>query len=433
MLRDSELRSLTHRVIPGGAHTYSKGDDQFPSNAPRYIEKGEGCYVWGDDNKRYLDWTMGLRSVSLGYGIEEVNDAVIKQIYKGANFCRPSYLETELALKILELIPNGQMVKFAKNGSSVTTAATKLARAYTGRDYIALCKNHPFFSYDDWFIGTTLSNRGVPKSISDLSQTFNYNDIASLEKLFLDYPNKIAAVILEPATTEHPSNNFLSEVRNLCEKNGAVLIFDEMITGFRWHLNGAQTYYDVIPDLSTFGKGIANGFSLAALVGKREIMELGDIFHSQKRVFLLSTTHGAENHSLAAALATLNFFKEKEVVSHMWKMGGRLIEGINQVVKEFGLEKYFSIGGIDCSPYYVCKDKNGNNSFEFRTLFLQEMVKEGILINYIAPSYSHSQDTIDFTVSAVRKALKVYKMALDKGVKHYLLGPAIKPVFREYN
>lgn len=285
--QSSQARSQTdpHCIIPGGAHTNSKGDDQFPENAPRYLERGEGCYVWDDRDRQFIDWTMGLRTVSLGYGVPEILNAAIEQIRKGSNFGRPSSIERNTAEELLSFLSHGDMIKFAKNGSTVTTAAVKLARAFTGRTHVALCKDHPFFSYDDWFIGTTACNSGVPPQISELSLCFRYNDIQSLENLFQRYPNQIAAVILEPATIEHPKNNFLHQVKSLCHQFGAIFILDEMITGFRWHNGGGQSYYNIEADLSTFGKALGNGFSVAALVGKKELMELGGLKHSQPRVF----------------------------------------------------------------------------------------------------------------------------------------------------
>src|ERR1051326_1860559 len=288
-----------HRLIPGGAHTYSRGDDQYPENAPAILERGKGAYVWDPDGNKFLDYGLGLRSVTLGYDHDSVSEAAIKEIHKGNNLTRASVTELTAAELITELIPCAEMVKFGKNGSTVTSAAIKLSRAYTGRKYVALCAEHPFFSYDDWFIGTTPMQKGIQTEESSLSLKFHYNDIASLEKLFSEHSNEIACVILEPATFVPPKDNFLHKIKELCKKNGTVFILDEMITGFRWHLQGAQKYFDVQPDLSTFGKGMANGFPLSALVGKKEIMNLGGIMkEGAERVFLISTTHGSEMSSL---------------------------------------------------------------------------------------------------------------------------------------
>lgn len=423
----------THTLIPGGAHTYSKGDDQFPANAPRYLERGDGARVWDRDGTEYLDWCMGLRAVTLGYRYEPVINAAIEQIWKGSNFGRPSFIETELAEDLIALIPSAEMVKFAKNGSTVTTAAVKLARAYTGRDLVAFCKDHPFYSYDDWFIGATAVPAGVPQAIRNLSLSFRYNDLPSLERLFVDYPGQIACVILEPVTTEAPRDDFLRKVQEQCRAHGTVFILDEMITGFRYHLNGAQTAFGVRPDLATFGKGMGNGFSVAALVGRREIMELGGLHHGKPRVFLISTTHGAENHSLAAARVVIRTFREQDVIAHMWRIGDLLVRGLNEAAKDAGIERHFRAVGFPCNPTYIVADETGNSSAGLRTLFVQEMVKAGVLIPYIAPSFAHTDADVARTVDAARATMPTLVRALDIGWQRLLVGPPVKPVFREKN
>lgn len=426
-------RSHTHDLIPGGAHTYSKGDDQFPANAPQYLERGAGAHVWDDKGRQFLDWTMGLRTMTLGYGYPGINEAAIEQIHRGNNFGRPSYIETEAAAELIDLIPTADMVKFAKNGSTVTTAAVKLARAYTGRDKVLFCREHPFFSYDNWFIGTTTCDGGIPEAGRGLSIPFHYNDLGSVERAFAENPGTIACLIMEAASSEEPREGFLKGVQDLCRANGAVFILDEMITGFRWHLNGAQTFFGLRPDLTTFGKGIANGFSVSALVGRRDIMELGGLFHDKKRVFLISTTHGAENCSLAAMRASLRVYRSKPVIEHIWKIGSQLIAGLNNAAREAGLGEYFRAYGFPCSPYFACKDATGTASLELRTLFLQELVRNGVLANYLAPSFSHQEADVDKTVAAARKAFLVYARALDEGWEAHLDGPVIRPVFRPYN
>jgi glutamate-1-semialdehyde 2,1-aminomutase len=434
MTRPTDNRTaLTHSLIPGGAHTYSKGDDQFPANAPRYLERGVGARVWDDLGNGFIDWTMGLRSMSLGYGIEPVIEAAVAQIRRGSNFGRPSFIETEYAGKLVELFPSAEMVKFAKNGSTVTSAAVKLARAYTGRDYVAFCKDHPFFSYDDWFIGTTACDAGIPSAFGAYSLPFRYNDLRSLEFQFETHPQGIACVIMEAATGGPPSEGFLLGVQALCRKYGAMFILDEMITGFRWHLNGAQTFYGLDPDMATFGKGMANGFAVAALVGRREVMDLGGIHHDRGRVFLISTTHGAENHALAAGMATVDFYRQNPVIEHIWSVGARVIEGLNALAREAGIDAYFEASGYPCSPGYVTRDKDGNVSLALRTLVLQEMAKKGIIFNYLAPSWSHGEDEINATLEAARSVLATYRNALVDGVERFLEGPAIKPVFRKFN
>lgn len=423
-----------NNVIPGGAHTYSRGDDQYPANAPQLFKRGEGAYLYTPEGEKFLDYGMALRAVTLGYGEKDVADAAIQEIWNGNNLTRASFIELQAAELLVDLIPSVDMVKFAKNGSNVTTAAVKIARAYTGRKYIVRCFEHPFFSFDDWFIGDTPLKKGIPEEFYNLTLNFHYNDIDSLAVLFDQYPNQIAGVILEPAASNHPKENFLCQVKELCHKNGSLFILDEMITGFRWHLQGAQVYYNVEPDLCTFGKGMANGFSVCALAGKREFMKIGGIKEEgAERVFLTSTTHGAEMCGLGAFIKTVEFYKANSVIDHLWSYGEKLIAGMNNIAKELGIQDYFEATGVPCSPNYITKDRTGNASLSFRTLFSQEMIKNGVLMPWIAISYAHQENELNFTMNAVKKALQIYAKALNEGVDKYLVGPAIKPVFRTFN
>lgn len=428
-------RLKRNELIPGGTHTYSKGDDQYPSTAPCYIERGEGAYIWDECGKKYLDWGMGLRAVSLGHAYPAVTKAAINQMRNGSNFNRPSHLEEELAELLVNLIPSFEMVKFAKNGSTVTTAALKLARAYTGRKYIAYCADHPFFSYDDWFIGTTICNSGIPEEHYKYSLGFRYNQISTLEELFKQYPNEIAAVILEPVTTELPRDGFLQKVRELCHENGAVLIFDEMITGFRWHLQGAQTYFDVMPDLTTFGKGIGNGFAVAVLGGRRDILELGGLEHRQRKVFLISTTHGAELHALAAAKRTIEIMQEQDVVGHMHAIGESLISGIQGLIGQFALKEKVNISGFSSHFNLNFQFSEGINPYALRTLFLQELCRGNVLLPYAAPSYSHTQSDVSATLEVMSRSFAKLREVYEypQMIDELLEGPVIKPVFRAFN
>jgi len=443
------------RVIPGGAHTYSRGFDQFPSNAPHILVRGMGAYVWDADGRRYLDYGMALRSVTLGYANSRVSEAAYAEILKGNNLTRASLTELEAAELITGLIPSAEMVKFAKNGSNVTTAAVKVARAYTGRRLVCIPRQHPFFSYDDWFIGTTPVKRGIPPEHFVNTKLFDYGEIGSLRSLFSEFPDQIAAVMLEPATTHSPCdgrcdrgfsyesqcascpNNqriFLQEVAQICRANGALLVFDEMITGFRWDLRGAQEFFGVRPDLSTFGKAMANGFSVAALTGRREVMEVGSISEpGAERTFLLSTTHGGEMCGLGAFLETVRVYQDEDVCRHLWSYGARLKSGILAVAEDAGVAEYFSIAGPPISMTFVAKDREGTSSPEFRTLFLQEMLRQGVQIPWIAVSLAHGERELEITLDAASKALNVYARALTDGPLKHLEGSAVKPVFRRYN
>lgn len=430
---NKEYQLKAHKYIPAGAHTYSRADDGYPTNAPPILERGKDAAVWDLEGNRYLDYGMALRAVTVGYDFDRISQAAIEQIHNGNNLTRASKIEIEAAEMLCNLMPWVDMVKFAKNGSTVTTAALKLARAYTGRKYIAKCAQHPFFSFDDWFIGDTIVDAGVPAEHKSLTLNFSYNDPESLEKLFTQYPGDIAAIILEPATTEEPKDGFLQRVREICTRFGAVLILDEMISGFRWHIQGACKYYEVQPDLVTYGKGMANGFSVAALGGKLEIMELGGIEHSGERVFLISTTHGAEMCGLGAFVETVKVYQELDVVGRMWKSGTMLMEGMNAIAAELGISEQFKFVGVPCSPNFMTYDRDGAVSLEFRTLFVQEMIKNGVLMPWVALSYSHQEPEIALTLVAARKSLEIYKRALEGGISGYLQGRPIKPVFRKFN
>ena len=433
MSLDEEYQKKAHSYIPAGAHTYSRTDEVFPGNAPKVIAKSKGVYTWDVDGNRYIDFGMACRSVTIGYDYDRISDAAIAQIHNGNTATKASKIEVEAAEKMCRLFPWVDMIKFAKNGSTVTSAATKLARAYTGRKYIARCREHAFFSYDDWFIGSTVMNRGVPREIQNLTLQFSFNDIESVRALFEEYKGEIAALIMEPCDTEEPRDDFLQKVRELCTEYGVVYILDEMITGFRWDLQGACKYYGVEPDLVTFGKGMANGFSVAALGGRKEIMDMGGLMPGKERVFLISTTHGAEMSSLGALVETINVYKELNVTDHIWKMGKLLTDGIAEIAKRNHIEEYLYTEGSDCSPNLVVCGKDKKPSFEYRTVFLQEMMAHGIMMPYIAIAYQHTESEIEQTLEAAEKSAKMLSDALNGDVCAYINGNVIKPVFRKYN
>lgn len=431
--KSKALQQIAHEIIPGGCHTYAKGDDQYPELAPGFLVRGRGCHVWDADGSEYIEYGMGLRSVTLGHGYPSVVEAAHRAMLGGTNFTRPSPLEVECAQAFLSLIEGADMVKFAKNGSDATTAAVKLARAYTGRDMVAICSEHPFFSTDDWFIGSTPMAAGIPEAIQKLTLKFHYNDLESLRALFERHPGRIACVMMEAATTIEPKDGFLPQVQALCAAHGALFILDETITGFRFHLSGAQKLYGVTPDLSAFGKGMANGFPLAALAGKRDIMERGGLRHPHERVFLLSTTHGGETNALAAAMETMRIFRDEGVVEVLRSRGERLRRGVTEAARASGVEQYFGVLGNPANLVYATRDPEGQPSQPFRTLFLQELIRRGVLAPSLVISYAHQDEDLERTIDMVAEALAVYRRALDDGVEHYLVGRAVKPVFRRFN
>jgi glutamate-1-semialdehyde 2,1-aminomutase len=428
-----QLRERAHSLIPGGAHTYAKGDDQYPTVAPPFIARGLGCHVWDLDGNEFIEYGMGLRAVSLGHAFPPVIEAVMRELQNGSNFVRPSPLEVACAEAFLGCVPTMEMVKFAKNGSDATTAGLKLARAYTGRDLVAICGDQPFFSTDDWFIGSTPMAAGIPVAIRNQTLKFRFNDAASLESLFQSHPGEIACVVLEAETSVAAAPGFLQAVRQICTAHGAVLMLDEMITGFRWDVGGAQKVHGIVPDLSTFGKAIANGFALGALAGRREIMDRGGLKHPYDRVFLLSTTHGAETHTLAAAIATMKIYRSEPVIETLYRQGDRLRAGVNSAIQRHQVDGFVEVMGRPCNLVFATRGPDRQPSQPFRALFMQEMIRRGVLAPSFVVSYSHSDDDIDRTIEAVDGALEIYARALAEGVEPFLVGRPLKPVFRTRN
>lgn len=431
--RSRELRARAHRVIPGGCHTCAKGDDQYPELAPGFIARGEGCHVWDVDGNEYVEYGMGLRSVTLGHAYPSVVRAAQEAMLGGANFTRPAEIEVRCAETFLQMVPAAEMVKFTKDGSAATSAAVKLARAHTGRDLVAVCRSHPFFSSEDWFIGTTLVDAGVPQGVKDLTVSFDYNDMDSVESLFKQHPDRIACLIMEPCKNDLPQDDFLHRVQDICQRQGALFILDEMITGFRMHNGGAQQLFGVTPDLSTWGKGMANGFALSALAGKRKYMELGGLRTDKPRVFLLSTTHGAETHAMAAAIECMRLYREEPVVETLHAQGEQLATRWRETTAAFGLEDYVPLLGFPCNLVFGARDADGKPSQGFRTLFLQELIRRGVLAPSLVVSYSHQDADIDLTIHALEGALEVYKRAMTEGYEKFLVGEPSKVVYRKYN
>jgi glutamate-1-semialdehyde 2,1-aminomutase len=449
------------RAIPGGAHTYSRGRDQFPANAPPILERGEGAYVYAPDGRRFLDFGMALGAVGIGYAEPEIVEAARIGGSLGNGLTRPSVVELEAAERLIGLVDSVDMVKFTKNGSTAVTAAVKLARAHTGRELVARCAQHPFFSYDDWFIGSTPVQRGIPRSTISETLLFDYNDSASLERLLESNRGKVAAVVLEPATAVCPATvagpcrtgpcagccsscpcshrsqgerHFLHEVRDLCDRHGVVMVLDEMITGFRWHLKGAQHLLGIQPDISTFGKAMANGYSVACVAGRRDLMRHGSIeFEGTERVFLLSTTHGAEMCGLSAFLATVDFMDRHDVCGHMWRWGSEFIAAFNGAADACGIRSRVRAGGPGCKPLPMFLEADGSPSFALRTLFMQEMVRNGVLMPQVCVTWRHGAEELSAVREALAATMPVLARAIDSGINGLLEGPIVKPVFRRVN
>jgi len=433
-IKSKKFSAEIHELIPGGAHTYSKGDDQFPLNAPAAISYGKGAHVWDLDGNEFIDCSMGLTSVSIGHGYEPVAHAVCGAAFQGTNFQRPAAMELEAAKLFLDTVQSGDMVKFAKNGSTVVTAAVKLARAFTGRNRVAIAREHNFFSFDDWFIATTPCDLGIPEQVRSITTAFSYNNYESVEALLANDNHDIACLIMEPVKFDPPKDDFLHKVAALCKDRGVIFILDEMVSGFKWSLQGAHNYFGVKPDISTWGKGIANGFSACALTGRADIMELGGIRREgNDKLFLISSTHGAETISLAAMIATIKEFNKHDMIANNWVKGEALKHRLGQIVSKYGLDNSLKLMGYPCLFVLVCLDSAGNPNDAFRTLMMQEMIARSVLFQGLFfPTWSHQQSEMDQIAMAFDESCSIYRKAIDLGTtKDLLIGRPAKPVFRK--
>jgi glutamate-1-semialdehyde 2,1-aminomutase/spore coat polysaccharide biosynthesis protein SpsF len=419
-----KMLSKAKKLIPGASQTFSKGPTQFAQGvAPNFLEKGEGCYVYDLDGNKFIDYTMALGPVILGYNYSPVNKAIMEQLSKGSTFTLPSPVEVELAEILVNIIPCAEMVRYGKNGSDVTSAAVRVARAYTGREKIACCGYH---GWQDWYIGTTTRDKGVPGCVKNLTYTFEYNNIDRLKKIFEENRDEIAAVIMEPISTVEPEGNFLEEVKKLTHENGALLIFDEVVTGFRIALGGAQEYYNVIPDLACFGKGMANGMPISAIVGKKEIMkEFEEVF--------FSFTFGGETLSIAAAIATIKELKEKNVIYFLWAQGRKLSDGVNELIRKHKLEKHVFYQGLPPRAVMGFRDEKGDDDLELKSLFQQEAIRRGVLFTGAHNiSFSHTDDVIERTLEIYDEVMSICKDTIEENnIKERLEGPTVQPVFRK--
>jgi glutamate-1-semialdehyde 2,1-aminomutase len=432
--RSAAAQQRLHELVPGGAHTYARGSDQYPEGMAPVIARGHGARVVDVDGNSYVEYGMGLRSVTLGHGYAPVVAAVSAAIADGVSFSRPGALELRAAETFLEQVPGADMVKFTKNGSDATTAAVRLARAATGRRHVAICRTQPFFSTDDWFIGTTQMRAGTLEEERRLTVGFDYDDLDSLRAVLAAHPGDVACVVLEAATAlAEPGPGFLAGLRELADRDGFVLVFDEMITGMRWSLHGAQHVYGVRPDLSTWGKALGNGFAISALAGRRELMELGGLRTDEERVFLLSTTHGPETAGLAAYVAVERAYRERDVVGEMEATGAALAAAVSSEVDAAGLTGHVEVLGRPSCLVFATRDAQGHPSQAYRTLFLQELIRRGVLGQSFVVSAAHTEADVQLTVDAVAEALVVYRRAIEAGtVDGLLVGRPVAPALRPH-
>jgi len=403
------------RLMPRGTQTMSKCPDQFVEGVyPKFAKSASGCYITCEDNKEYLDFMCGLGPIILGYNHESTNNAIRKQLERGIIFSLPTYLEQQLAELIVDIVPCAEQVRFAKNGTDADLAAVRIARSYTGREHIAKCGYH---GWGDWH-AVSLRPYGVPKALKDIVHDFEYNNLESLKKVLTDYD--CAAVIMEAQALTPPNPGFLEGVRTLCDSHGVVLVFDEVVTGFRWGLGGAQKHYGVTPDLACFGKAMANGMPISAIAGKRSLMsELDHAFFSM--------TFGGECLSLAASIATINELKDKNY-DHIWNLGDVFRTGINNAADSFGLEVNFA--GSSPRHNLTFSEKYDNPTL-MRDVFYQEMVKQNILFsNVLYLNFSHTEVDIRKTVDAAYNSFEFVDKNIDN-LERVLEGKQSVSIFRK--
>jgi glutamate-1-semialdehyde 2,1-aminomutase len=396
--KSNELKNRAEKVIPHLTGTFSRAAPSFVEGVfPVYVQSAHGSHFIDVDGNKFLDYLCSLGPITLGYNYEPVNRAIINQLKNGILFSLPHPVELELSELIAKTIPNTDMVKFEKSGSNAVTGAVRAARAFTKRDKIAYCGHGGV--WHDWQAAMTSRNNGVPSFNNDLIKIFDYNDSDGLEQIFEDNPNEISAVIMEPTSLEKPTNNFLQKVRKISNQNDSLLIFDEVITGFRFDLEGGQKFFNINADMVCFGKGMGNGLPISAITGPSEYMSIFD-------KLWVSSTNNSETLSLAGSIAVINEMKEKNTIAYCWDLGKKLFEDWNQIAEKYNINAKMT--GYPIRMSMQCFDSQSNTSPTLEALILQELVKDGI---FMSPgttflSYSHTQNDVEFTLETFEKICK---------------------------
>lgn len=418
-----EMLARALGTIPLGTQTFSKSRTQFPHGvSPYFIQRGKGSQVWDVDGNQYVDFVNSLAAITLGYNDPDVTAAVKAQLDEGVIFSLPHPIEFQVAEKLREMVPCAEMSRFGKNGSDATAGAVRLARAFTGRDHIAVCGYH---GWQDWFIGSTLRNRGVPEATRALTHAFAYNDLASLHALFKQWPGQFAAVIMEPMNLALPAAGFLDSVKELAHQHGALLVFDETVTGFRYANGGAQAYFGVTPDLATFGKGVANGYPLSVVSGRADVMRL------MEEIFF-SFTFGGETLSLAAALATMNKLQAEPVTATLAAQGRKLVDGAAALIDKHGVGDVFLLSGHPSWSFLQIRDVAPYTLWQIKTLFLQEMFARGVLtLGSHNMCYAHSDADLATLLGAYDEVFPLLRNAIDgRSLESALRCAPLEPLFR---
>lgn len=421
--RSHELLERARTLIPGATQTLSKGPTQWVQGvAPAYLQRAQGAHVWDVDGNRYLDFPMALGPVLLGHGHPAVREAIVEQLGEGIAFTLPHPLELYLAQRIVELVPGAERVRFAKSGSDATSAAVRLARAVSGRERVIVTGYH---GWHDWYIGCTERHLGVPQGVRSLVESAPFGDLLALSEALERHPGQVACVVCEPIGAQEPDPTMLAEMVSLSHRHGALIVFDEVISGFRLGPGGAQQYFGVQADLVCFGKALGNGMPISALAGPAETMDrLEDVF--------FSGTHGGETLSLAAADATLRTLREQPVHEHIWRLGSRLQQGIRAAIADHDLGEWVSCSGL--APWTIVTVREPlpeQAELMAKSLLQQELLLRGILFNgshFI--SYAHTDEDIMEAIDAYDGALRELAARLPDRVAQSLQGPPVTAAFR---
>ncbi len=417
------LLERAEQSVPGQAQTFSKGWTQYPRGAaPVFATQADGGYVWDVDGNRYVDWPMALGPLLLGHNHPGVNAALAAQLKNGLAFSLPTILELELAERLIDWFPYAERVRFGKNGSDVTAAAVRAARAFTGRDVVLCCGYH---GWQDWFIGTTTRNAGVPQAVQDLTIPFAYDDVQSLEHLLEENERRVAAIVMEPMGIVEPSEGYLQSVRRLADEHGAILVFDECWTGFRIHLQGAYGKFGVAPDLACFGKALGNGVPISVILGRTDVMEMFE-------EAFFSFTFGGDMLGFVAAQAVLDTLQCEPVLAHVDAIGGRLMSGLTNLISKHGLDAQIGVQGYPGRSVMSFRG-DGEDGLLLKSIFQQEGCSRGILAaGWHAPSYAHTNEDVDHTLSAYDEALLLIANAIaGDSLPDCLHGRQVEAVFRK--
>lgn len=417
-----EYLARAERVIPLGSQTFSKSRTQYPVGAaPLFAARSFGSRTWDIDGNEYIDLVSSLGAVALGYGDKEINEAVQKQLQNGVTLSLAHPIEAEVAELIVDLIPCAEKVRFAKNGSDATSAAIRLARAYTGHDHIIVCGYH---GWQDWYIGSTTMHRGVPTATRSLTHSVEYNNLESLHAAIDELDGKVAAVIMEPMTSEWPKDNYLHEVRKVTQDKGIVLVFDEMLTGFRFAPGGAQEFFGVTPDLAAFGKALANGFPLSAIVGRADILDV------MPNIFF-SGTFGGETLSLTAAKVVLQRMKSGEPTQQLATIGRQLLSRVEELRPE-GSKEFLTFSGHDSWIFQQWNIEDAELLAQAKTLLLQEMLRRGVLLlNTHDVTTAFCNDDIEQVAQAYAASLMLVADGIrENSMLESLECEPIRPLFR---